>query len=783
MLVLTAYLFTYSGRIESGDTRLLFNAVASLAEYGDQYLDKTAWVNLPDPTIQGEQYPLSKVKVEPLQLILSVPLYWLTERLANTGLVHSVWLFNVIVGVGLCGTVFCYVIQLGYDQKVAIWIALGLGIGTIAWPYTKTFFREPLAGLMILLSALFMERLRTERYRSMKWFLWSVLALGAAFLTKEAIVFAVPALLLILAPPVIFKWPRSLVYLLVGTTLVVLGMLIVVSCFPGVNRSDLYTMLGHVINKDVSQIESIHAALHSYLLAIGGSLWGTSPILILVLPGLWVLHKHRQYRYFSAAITGVMSFAIGYAVLRGDHWFGGLSWPPRFLVPIIPFLMLVLAPIFDLILAARKQRLLILIGVVLLLIYSMWVQLSAVSLAWSVYPAVLPPESNRLIEWSDGLNVVKYLRWVVIPQLWSTMEVDFAWARTGLAFWPIVCIVLVAVSSVALWTGLRVRGQYIWTKRRRFIYGALIIASITSAWLFMRAISSDALYQGDNQALHDLISIIEANSQNDDILLLADNEYEPYFLNHYKLHSPRVVTLPDPPGERPSPEQEPLVKASNPDALLVKHTIPLIHNFAEARSRLWLLASSGPWMPWSIRPVERFMTSHYYPVREFSTDPRVRLIEYATVDAPDPYAFRFPEIEADLRFGDSLQLSGVDLPKGLSYHPGDALAVSLYWSTKGKVGRDYTIAWFVADSNGVVLQGVDTQPAWGFAPTSSWEPGVPVWDNHALWLPSDMKPGQYQIWIKVYQSDNSEILLPVEGSQVIDGTIGVLPLTIEVTSP
>ena len=43
VLLASIYLITYSARIESGDTRRFFDAVSSFADYGDFYLDQSAW--------------------------------------------------------------------------------------------------------------------------------------------------------------------------------------------------------------------------------------------------------------------------------------------------------------------------------------------------------------------------------------------------------------------------------------------------------------------------------------------------------------------------------------------------------------------------------------------------------------------------------------------------------------------------------------------------------------------------------------------------------------------
>lgn len=789
-LLVGVYLFTYNGQIESGDTRSFFNATGSLVQYGDTLLDRTSWAFQPLPWMQLTAYPLLNIDIEPLQLILPAPLYGLALHLPGIGLVHAVWLFNVFVCAAVCCLLFLYVLALGYSERVALLAALALGITTIFWVYSRTFFREPLASFMILSAALLIERWRASRYRSIVLLILSVLAVVGALLTKEAAIFALPALVLIFLPSIRFLSPDRQ-HRLVGIGLILLmiaiiGFAVFSTLSNTLDFTPLYTQIGSLINRNAAYARTIHVALHSYLLSIGGSVWGTSPIILLALPGLWMLYRRRQYRYIGVLIAVAAAFIVGYARLREIHWFGGLSWPPRFLIPIVPFLMLGTLPILDRFLR-RPLRSLLTTAIGLLFAYSLWVQLSGVTLPWGTYNAVLPPQANGLSEWSDGLNTVQYLRWVLLPGQWGRLPLDFAWVRLNIIWWPVVCLSLIVISALALWRNLNpLQATPVKSKSSRLVF-ALPIVALILCWLCLRAIYADKIYLGDNQSLHNIMPIIQAEGRPNDVLLLADNNYEPFFLNYAKFDFPRIVTLPDQPGEQPGPDQAATVTSVNPDALLVKSSIPLIHNLAHGRDRLWLLADTGPWMPWSIRPVERFLVTHYYPIRELSVDPpdpAVRLIEFGTVPAPDLAAFRSPDVLTDLLYGDSIHLLGFTLPSGLTYQLGTVLPISLYWQTDKPVAQNYTIAWFLVNAdNAVVAHESDTQPAWGFASTSTWQPGVPLWDNRALRLPSDLPPGEYRLWVRLYQSDAPDNLLSVSGGETVESTIGVLPVQIEITNP
>ncbi|MBL8155504.1 MAG: hypothetical protein JNM70_15080, partial [Anaerolineae bacterium] len=399
-----------------------------------------------------------------------------------------------------------------------------------------------------------------------------------------------------------------------------------------------------------------------------------------------------------------------------------------------------------------------------------------------------------------SLNEIRYARWVVIPSLWPTTTLDFIWTRMAIPAWPITCVILALASGAALWRTLRqvqtnqtsevksdrsepADAMYP-ARRRSWAVTALPLVGLVGMVLGMAGITADPLYDGGNSSLHGILPVLAEKTESNDVLILADNQYQPFFLNFNKLTTPRVIALPDHPGEQPSPEQAPLIRSSNPDELLVKSSVALLHNLANAHPRLWVLASSGPWTPWTVRPVERFMTMHYYPIAEYSSDPpdpTVRLIEYSTVDAPDILNLRGPDIQSDLRFGDSIRLTGVSLPEGTRYRAGDTLAISLYWEAEKPIKQDYTVAWFLADAAGSVwAQGQDTQPMWGFAPTRSWSVGVPVIDNRALVIPDDLQPGTYAIWARLYESNAPDRLLPAQGDQVRENTIGILPVVIDI---
>lgn len=782
LFVASLYMITYSGRIESSDSRFLFDATESLVNSGDFYLNLTTWLRPPSRFDASLSYPLETVNAEPMQMFLAAPLYWVARQMPGIGMLHTVWTFNVIVGAAACGVFLLYALALGFTERTALLGALLLATATVVWPYSKTFFREPLQLLFLLLTGLCIERLRAGGYRSLPWAIAVLLSLIGALMTKASALMALPALIVLALPSVsaIRLHNRRLAWGIIG----VLGGVVILfvalgaaDVLPGVEAR--YNVFARLVG---ASSQHLGTAFSAYLLSPGGSIWGTSPALLLALPGAYLWLRDRRYRVASAGWLMALTFAIGYAVLNGEHWAGGLSWPPRFLVPVAPFLLLTALPVIERVL--RKPISLLGAAVGLVAAYSLWMQLSGVTLWWGHYFNALPAESGGLADWLPAYYDPAYFRSVVMPSLWGKMPWDFAWADYQLWLVPIFYIGLAAGSAWLIGRELNSLGHVTGQRYARFSIAVLLSAALLVQWGTLRALhDGDYRYLATDDTLQAMLPIIEAETEPGDVLLLSSPRYEPFFLNYGKLHdAARVIVLPPQPGDQPSPAQPPEVESDYPSALLTKDTIPLIHNLAATRDRLWLLVDGGPDLWYSRRPVERFMSAHYYPVREIATGPITRLVEYSTISAPDTFAFRAPERETDLVYGESLHLAGLELPRGTILRAGEYLPVSLYWRTDVPIEGNYTVALFLRDSAGGPVAQRDSQPQGGFAPTSTWPVNVGVWDHHGLHLPADLTTGRYQLWVKVYNFDAGGSLrdLPVVGAETLEGVIGVLPAVIEV---
>lgn len=786
IIMASIYMLTFRGRIESGDTLRAMDALTSKARFDDWLMDESVWFKYFYNIREFQDLPLAEYDVEErLNLYLAMPLLRLAEIIPQMGNIHTVWLFNVLITSLNVGFVYLLVRLMDYDDRVAILVALSSGIATNMWAYSQTFFREPLVSFFILLLLIILQTVQKR-----VWLIKLVGVIGAvilfilAYQAKFSAVMFLPALFFFAIPALFtLQLPEHLKKL--SATLLVVQVLLLIALIV---FEPLTNSLNPLIERFTNAPEYVAHALRMYIRSPGGSLWGTSPVLLMCIVGCLLWLRDRTRHHFVWMIWFIfIGYTLGHAILTGSNWFGGQSWPPRFLVPIIPILMIASAPVFARILDQRDK---LFFGIwIILLIYGLWIQFTSVSLMWYHYEGMLPLEANNLTEWTYGLTDVQYFRWVLLPQRWDDLGIDFLWIRTQTPAWAISYGIIAGIAGTLLIYCLRsAKHQFLLILSIILAGSGLLVTLVNVRSVYFK----DPVIQSHKSALFDVVNYLSANSGADDILILPNNTYERFILNHLDSDHPRPIIL-QPELTEPASEKQPAeLMTSNPAKWLPMTSLRAVHHVANNHERFWLLANTSPFMTWSFRPFERYLAQFYYPIQEIQLDhpdETVRLLEYSTVHpAPNPFSTFGAEQLTDLQYGESIRLEGFTIPGGTLYNRGEVVDLSLLWSSDTTIPLDYTVAWFIADaeSGAVLVQGQDSMPQAGFAPTSLWSAHQRVWDNRAVRIPEDSMSGEYVIWVLLYRFNlqtNQIERLPVSGSDVTDDrTVGVLPIRLSIMS-
>ncbi|MEB2286748.1 MAG: hypothetical protein OZ934_01410 [Anaerolineae bacterium] len=766
VLLIAVYFVTYSGYAISRDEWFLFDATESLARRGT--LAQNLQLDAYPPLTLGEAQP-PPVDAEPLQPALAAPLFLMAQALPGIGLAHTVWLFNVLVTALTAGVLYAYGLALGYRARAAALTALAFGLGTIAWPYSRTFFREPLFTLLGLLSAYLVLRTR-QRFAAGRPALGvaalSALVIGATLLTKEAALLLLPAVISEALPArlgrlqVTRRWVTALIALILVSSLLVIVALNADTLF-GLSNRYAFVMRAQQARDNLA---GVSAGVRGYLFSPARSLWLFSPALIPGLAGAVMLIRARRWRQLAVPLVALVAFVVGYAAVRGpEQWYGGRGWGPRYMVPLTPFLALWLLPVFAHVLrphAARWAR----FGAALVILAGIGVQLLGSLVPLDAYYELLAGQSPPIIPWDEGAWSLRWSPVYVSATLLDDVTLDVAWRHAIHHAWllPVLSAALAGAAAGWAWHWLRRPAA---SRRRLWLtVASLGLGVVLALGGGLAAIRLDPRYSGEYPPARALLAALDEQIRSDDVIVLDNDRYTPFFMNYYKRAAPVVYTLPHAPGERSSPEQAPDVVSANPDELIHLSAALVIGDLARRHERLWLVLESSRFVPWSVRPYEQYLARHYFPMREVAPSDLARAVLYDLTPAPPPTASAWPDTPIGATFGGALRLVGADLPGGEEARAGKPLAVSLLWEAVGPIERDYTVAVLLVSAQGELIAQRDALPVGGFAPMSGWSPGALIRDNHALELPAGLPPGDYELWAVVYWWQTPDERLPVSSS-------------------
>lgn len=257
------------------------------------------------------------------------------------------------IGALTCLLLFQFVLALGFNARAAFLTVCSYGLGTSAWAHLTYLGTEPVAALTIL-AAVYTAYL----YKSRRRYFWVYLSgffAGAAVAARDLSIFlVVPPVLLYL---IVLRWQseknhswRSNVLGAAGQTFVfALGVL------PFILLSIWYTFVryGGILNSGyLSQTGKISGlfdhpvlvGLFGFLFSAGEGLFWWCPIFVLGF--IFFRSFYQRYKLECLLFSSVFLLHL-LAYSRFAGWFGGGSFGPRYLAPVLSMLAFPLALFFE----------------------------------------------------------------------------------------------------------------------------------------------------------------------------------------------------------------------------------------------------------------------------------------------------------------------------------------------------------------------------------------------------------------------------------------------------
>ncbi len=356
LIFLLAFLLLIAGgRIAPQDEETTFRMTANLVELGRTTITEQDFTVEPQsypgflPSVQprtllttwavpgrdGQKYP----QFMPGQAIANIPLYllgrWLSgEPLNLRAVILAHWttsLFNPIV-IALTGwLVAVFAVRLGYSQRLSIGLGLAYALCTMILPYTGTYFSEPLIALLILAAAYAVYAARGSAY-VLRWLLVAGAALGLTIFTRERSAIMIPPFILYIY--LYHRRVRWRGWVAFFAPLVVFGFIIGLLNW---SRYGSPLTFGFSALQHTAFTTPLPLGLYGLVISPGKGLLLYNPIAWLGLIGLAIMFRTRRREAILFALI-MLAELLFFAMY--EFWTGGWNWGPRYIMPVLPLLVL-----------------------------------------------------------------------------------------------------------------------------------------------------------------------------------------------------------------------------------------------------------------------------------------------------------------------------------------------------------------------------------------------------------------------------------------------------------
>jgi hypothetical protein len=340
---LCLYLLTMGGHLDSPDEEVMFQVTRSLAEHGTLSVAATNGLDITPPGVVtagvGDVYTHYGV----VSSLLSVPFYefgrgmaaFLPARYTDVVERFAVGLRNSLISAGTCVVLFAVAFDLGFGATAALALTLAFGLSTLAWPYSKHSWSEPVTAFWLLLAVYL--AVRSVRDTRITWPILCSVAFGLAVGSKITAAAAAPGFMIFL-----FAGGTCTLRTRVTRCTVFTCALAV----PALAMASLNVMrFGDPFNAGyyVETYRWNPIGVAGLLLSPSKSLFLYAPLALLGLVGIVWLARRLPW---EAAL--LMWLFLSQLLLYGlvvTWWHGDAAWGPRYLVPIMPFVVLPLGAV------------------------------------------------------------------------------------------------------------------------------------------------------------------------------------------------------------------------------------------------------------------------------------------------------------------------------------------------------------------------------------------------------------------------------------------------------
>jgi hypothetical protein len=328
---------------------------------------------------------------------VAIPFYY-AALLFSVSPISVVGLFvNSMIISLISVVVFCFSFEIYRSTKIAFILSLIFSVCSFAWPYVSNFEAQPLQTLCIITAAYFVylstRSIDTNNSNNNKPIYFA--SLGGVFMGFS--IFAHPASVIVI--------PGFIVYVIfamrrnkksISSFLVVLGIIIIFVGLVNYWKYGSFTEFGYGVYNEHKGWNG----LIGLLISPGSGIIFYFPVAILLPLALKYMYNREKWLFFLFTYVLVVTWLFYGTLsdLEPSSWNGSVSWGPRYLITMLPFITIASGTLF----LNLKNRLFLKATIIILCVAGFFINLLGI-LIWYDYG------------YSYGLQVGGLMKYAVPP--------------------------------------------------------------------------------------------------------------------------------------------------------------------------------------------------------------------------------------------------------------------------------------------------------------------------------------------------------------------------------
>lgn len=286
-----------------------------------------------------------------------------------------------------CVLVYWFGLSFGFSVATSLLLGLIYGLGTMAWPYSKMLFSE--ATLSVAILGAVYASVRYAATREKKYLIFSGIGFGFALITKVTAALVIPlAIVYLLKGHTLGRVLRDMALYLIPPLL----FFLMIQLWHNDVRYGSPFRFGYVTGLDrLGFSNPLFDGLWGLLLSPGKSFFLYVPAALL---GVWCYPRFFRARRREAFFF--LSVCVAILALHASwwSWSGDWAWGPRFLVPLIPYVIIPTGYMFSSWSAStRRARGL----VIALLVFSVCIQVLGVAVNPFMFLEIRTEAANEMM--------------------------------------------------------------------------------------------------------------------------------------------------------------------------------------------------------------------------------------------------------------------------------------------------------------------------------------------------------------------------------------------------